>query len=243
MQYTSTDSGSPVNWGSDITALADALLEQLAAAGRSGNDPMKKICVVVNSPATERWLKQYFLLDRRTSQLLFNLEFVKLPEFVNDWLWAVVEGRAPRERRATRHPYSKDVMTWRIYRLLGQMRSGEGFDELLDYIAGDVRRRSALAEKLAILYDDYLNCRLNPDNIHFGCCADGKRIMLPGATSRNGRSRCTKSWSGKTRTLMPRNTSSRSGKIRTGPAGRTPAASRNIWRCTYSTSRSSPNRH
>ena len=152
-----------VFWSSDIASLADRLLEELAQSNAEAQDPFRKNCIVINSPATEKWLKEYFLLHKKTPQVLFNLDFAELPEFINDWLWAVVRQKPPRERRADRHPFSKSILTWRIYRILEQSQPGEGLDELLDYVGENpenrARRRSALAEKLATLYDDYLNSR------------------------------------------------------------------------------------
>ena len=162
MQDDPIHPGYQVSWSSDLTKLADALLEQL---DQTGDDPFGKHCIVVNSDATEKWLKQYFLLDRKTTRLLCDLEFAMLPEFVNDWLWATVEKRPPRERRAARHPYSRDVLTWRIYRILEGAKRGDGLDELLAYVGDDpntaAAKRGELAEKLAVLYDDYLNCRFD----------------------------------------------------------------------------------
>ena len=158
--YIQVGNDLPVNWGSDLTALADSLLKDLT---NTVCDPFKKHCIVVNSSATEKWLKQYFLLDRKISQVLLNIDFVKLPELVNDWLFAVTEGKSPQQRRANQHPYSKSVMTWRIYRILEQAQPDGAFAELLNYINngnGNIaKRRGALAEKLAKLYDDYLNYR------------------------------------------------------------------------------------
>ncbi|MBO4619613.1 MAG: exodeoxyribonuclease V subunit gamma [Victivallales bacterium] len=153
-----------VKWSSDLTVLAEDLWKCWQAVNNQAkDDPFKKIAVVINDTATGKWLKEYLLLERKIPQIMMNLEFVMLPEFVNDWLWSVC-GKSLQERQASQHPYSKNVLSWRIYRLLEQASPDGELSELLKYVnAGDTRnapeRRYALSARLASLYDDYLNSR------------------------------------------------------------------------------------
>ena len=150
-------------WNNRLELLADKMLDIWEKEKRANRNPFSKICIVVNDSATENWLKQYYLLVRKTPQILMNLAFVKLPEFVNDWLEAQTRAIAPSARNASLHPYSKDVLTWRIYRILSQEQSNGPLSNLLEYVGTDpknaARRRHSLAEQLAKLYDGYLNSR------------------------------------------------------------------------------------
>ncbi|MBO4513448.1 MAG: exodeoxyribonuclease V subunit gamma [Victivallales bacterium] len=152
-----------VNWSPRLETLADGLLEQWAELSRREASPFGKICIVVNDKASENWLKQYALLVKKMPQVMMNVDFVMLSEFINDWLEAQVHGVAPRERKASMHPYSQEVLTWRIYRILSNAKEGSELDTLLAYLKKDekniAKRRYALSARLARLYDDYLNSR------------------------------------------------------------------------------------
>ncbi|MBR6471887.1 MAG: exodeoxyribonuclease V subunit gamma, partial [Victivallales bacterium] len=104
-----------------------------------------------------------FLLEKKIPQIMMDLEFVRLPEFVNDWLGATVRLESPRERHANQHPYSKSILTWRIYRLLEKAAPDGELQALLNYVNGATEKRAtkrySLSAKLACLYDDYLNSR------------------------------------------------------------------------------------
>ena len=153
-----------VKWSSDLKALADDLRDRWRkVCTASGEDPFAKIAVVVNDAATAKWLQQHLLVENPTPQVMLDLDFVMLPEFVNDWLWAV-RGKSPRERQASQHPYSRNVLVWRIYRILEQASPEGELADLLKYVntgGGEnaPERRYALASRLAALYDDYLNSR------------------------------------------------------------------------------------
>jgi len=152
-----------IKWDARLEILADAMLSEWIETSRSSHAPFGKVCVVVNDSATESWLKHYFLLVKQVPQVLLNLEFVRLQQFVNDWLQAQVHGIAPRERQPGLHPYSQEVMSWRIYQVLVQTETSGDFPELKEYVgdneAKKAQRRFALAEQLSQLYDDYLNSR------------------------------------------------------------------------------------
>ena len=150
-----------VHWSSRLECLADKLLESLQNEWKKHPDPFDKFCIVVNDSATANWLKEHFLLDCQMRGVIMNLEFVNLQEFVSDWLWAAIHKKAPRERERTLHPYSKEVLTWRIYDILGKAAPEGELKELLAYVRDDLRRRYSLAVQLAKLYDDYLNSRFS----------------------------------------------------------------------------------
>ena len=152
-----------LNWGIRLEALADALIDQWIELSQKEAKPFGKVCIVVSDKASENWLKQYMLMDRKLSRIMMNVEFAMLPQFINDWLSAQVKGVSPRERCAVLHPYSKEVLAWRIYRILSIAQEGGELDKLLVYLNRDrknlARRRYALSARLARLYDDYLNSR------------------------------------------------------------------------------------
>ena len=152
-----------VNWSPDLKALADDLLNKWRDVRKNATDPFAKICIVINDDFTMKWLKQYFLLEHKIPQIMMDLEFVRLPEFVNDWLFAMIHKKTPRERQANQHPYSKNVLTWRIYRVLENAAPEGELKELLNYVnrgnGKHAEKRYALSMKLASLYDDYLDSR------------------------------------------------------------------------------------
>ena len=75
-----------VKWSSDLAALADDLHRCWQEVNQAScDDPFAKIAVVVNDNATAKWLRQYLLQERRIPQVMMDLEFVKLPEFVNEF--------------------------------------------------------------------------------------------------------------------------------------------------------------
>ncbi|MBQ7650830.1 MAG: exodeoxyribonuclease V subunit gamma, partial [Victivallales bacterium] len=149
-----------VNWSPDIKALADTLLRKWKRVRSKEADPFAKTCIVVNDAFTEKWLKDYYLLERRIPQIMMDLEFVRLPEFVNDWLFATIHQKTPRGRSANQHPYSKNVMAWRIYNILKNADPDGEFKELLNYVDKNkgkcAEKRYALSVMLANLYDSYL---------------------------------------------------------------------------------------
>ncbi len=154
-----------VKWSSKLENLADELLKRLQMPDGSA-DPFRKICIVVHDSVTENWLKQYWLLDRKISRILIHVEFVRLPEFINDFLAAAVRGTDPRSRHAAEHPYSPEILIWRIYRkILAVSESDDDLKELREYAVkdGDPQpdplKSYVLSKKLAELYDDYLNSR------------------------------------------------------------------------------------
>ena len=153
-----------VQWSDRLELLADGMLRVWERERCAARNPFAKFCIVVNDSSTENWLKQYYLLVRKVPQVLMNLDFVKLPEFVNDWLEAQTRAVTPSERNAALHPYSKEVLVWRIYHILSQNQEPTSLQKLYEYVGTSpnnaAKRQYALAEQLAILYDNYLNSRL-----------------------------------------------------------------------------------
>ncbi len=152
-----------IKWSASLESLADGLLRAWEDAASSAHEPFGKTCIVVNNIATANWLKQYYLVDRKIRRVMLGLDFVALPEFANDWLAAQVHGIAPRERKASLHPYSKEVMAWRIYRRLDKAEEGDGLEILRSYVGTEPqaagRRRWALSGKIARMLDEYQDSR------------------------------------------------------------------------------------
>jgi hypothetical protein len=73
--------------------------------------------------ATRNWLQDYFLCRRteRQRKVLANIDFTPLPEFVNDWLAAQTHTN-DQPRKAANHPYSRNVLAWRINAILAGER-------------------------------------------------------------------------------------------------------------------------
>lgn len=153
-----------VYWSNRLEELADRMFEQWEA-GRGG-DPFAKTCVVTGDMATKNWLQRHFLLERALGQrrVLANIDFVLLPEFVNNWLAAMTHGAAVGERRTVEHPYAPGVLAWRINAILKDHADDPELAVLQQYISGKApevadRRRYDLSTRLAKLYDDYLGYR------------------------------------------------------------------------------------
>ncbi len=151
-----------VQWSDRLENLAE---QMFASAGRPEN-PFALECVVVGSPVVEGWLKQYYLYDyaRRSprQRVLANWEFQPLHPFVNDWVAKAGGGIEIGRRNPAQHPYSKGVLAWRIWNelLREEIRA---YCILREYIGDDLkaagRKRWGLANKLAQMFDDYLNYR------------------------------------------------------------------------------------
>lgn len=149
-----------VYWSDRIEALAERLF---ALRGKSG-DPFARTCVVVGDPASRDYLQSFFIAGKAADGrgVLANVDFIPIAEFVNDWLAAQC-GRTRGMRRASEHPYARDVMAWRIFALLERNSGDPAFSELTSYVDADdgsrARRRFALSCRIAALFDDYLASR------------------------------------------------------------------------------------
>lgn len=152
-----------VNWSDRLESLADGLFASWDEA--TGGDPFARMCIVVSDMATRNWLQNYFLLQRRVGRrfVLANIDFVPVSEFVNDWLAAVVHGVRAEDRQPSEHPYSRNVMTWRIDAILRKSINDPRLGPLKDYVGTDKRtiaeRRFSLSSRIAQLFDEYLASR------------------------------------------------------------------------------------
>lgn len=153
-------------WAQRVEDLAEGLYGEMERS-LEGN-PFARAAVVVSNAARGEWLKEYHLFSRagRGRRILAGMDVRELHPFVGDWLYAALEGKAPGMRRPSSHPYSMEVLRWRIDRLLGELEEsgelGRGYPALEGYLgmggtggAAAEGRRSALAAKLAAMYGDY----------------------------------------------------------------------------------------
>ena len=144
-------------WSHRLEDLAERLYEDVAAS--RGDDPFARACVVVGHSLRGDWLREFRLFERPDAArpVLANLDVVPLHPFVGDWLYAAVERKDPTSRRPSSHPYSKDVLQWRIDAILE--READAFPELERYLrdvpAEVPARRFALAGKIAETFGDY----------------------------------------------------------------------------------------
>ena len=134
----------------------DRLADRLAAVVRPPlASPFTPETVVVQSLGMARWLKQE--LARRLG-VCAHLEF-PFPRAFADRLF-----RELLPDRLDETSFSREVLQWRLFRLLGELPAGEVFASPRRYLAeGDARKRLQLAARLANLFDQYLVFR--PDFI------------------------------------------------------------------------------
>ena len=152
-----------VFWSDRLEVLAEKLFKGWEDA--PAHDPFARVCVVTGDMATRNWLQSYFLLHRRPGRrrILANIDFTPLPEFVNDWLAATC-GKDGARRDPSKHPYAKNVLSWRIDAILKDQARNPDLAVPLAYVrrakesVAD-RRRFELATRLAELFDDYLGAR------------------------------------------------------------------------------------
>lgn len=144
-----------VFWSDRIEDLANRLMRDLAAIPRS--DPFKKEVVLTSTPTMGAWLRHYALLDRRCS--FTNIESTLLFTLVNDWLHRLDPNRAGEVREPRFHPYSKQCLQWRIFRIVRRLTatSDSVFTPLRDYVGDDSppERIFELASEIADLFGDY----------------------------------------------------------------------------------------
>ena len=153
-----------IYWSDRLEELADRLFA--AWEETPVRDPFARTCVVVGDLSTRNWLQRYFLLHRKPGarRILANVDFTPLAEFVNDWLAAETHGKDGVHRRPAEHPYSKDVLAWRIDAILKVEAQNPDLAVPQAYVTransqvAD-RRRFELAARLAELFGDYLENR------------------------------------------------------------------------------------
>lgn len=150
-----------VRWGDRFDALADDMFCAWEKETRAG-DPLARRCVVTDGQLRAEWLRRHWLLNRRgpSCRVLANVDFVQLYPFVNDVLEAAL-GKDPSQRRPTAHPWSRELLTWRIDYVL--RKETARFPSLADYVGTNPKtqdgRRFALAAKLAESFDEYSTVR------------------------------------------------------------------------------------
>ena len=152
-----------VHWSDSLDTLAHAMF----ANASKKDDPFDTECTVVGSPVMAGWLKQFFLYDfpkgSDTQHVLACWDFKMLHPFVNDWLAKAHTGTEIGNRNPAQHPYSCDVLQWRIWIELSQHVELADYAALRAYIGEDPlamdRKRWGLAQRLAQLFDDYQNYR------------------------------------------------------------------------------------
>ena len=144
-------------WSHKLEDLANRLYEDVAA--QRGDNPFAQSCVVVGNQLRGDWLREYRLFDNRDARhpVLANLNIHTLHPFVGDWLYAALERVDPKSRQPSSHPYSKDVLQWRIDAILA--RDAAEFPTLDNYLGNDTdtlsARRFALAGRIAEIFDNY----------------------------------------------------------------------------------------
>lgn len=128
----------------------EALADQLAANDLGEAGPFQKEFIVVASTGLRKWLALK-LADKRG--ICANTEFPTPHTFIQLLLKAVLD-------KEEDPAFSKEAMTWRIYKIL---KAGEGIRELkipVDYITGKPDLATLqLAQRVADLFDQYLTYR------------------------------------------------------------------------------------
>ncbi len=174
-----------VYWSDCLEILAKGLFDEWGKE----QSAFERTCIVVRDMTTRDWLKSYYLLNLKRRQVLMNLDFVPLEEFVNNWLFAKTHDEPLNTRNPQSHPYAKPVLTWRIYCILAdEEKLTEELEPLKKYVGDDPknapRRRFELATQLAKLFDDYLNSRFvmlykweNGDNTELDGVPSWQRLL------------------------------------------------------------------
>lgn len=153
-----------IYWSDSLENLA----EKMFSLAEERKNPFETECTVVGSPVMAGWLKQYFLYDypksKKKQKVLAGWNFKMLHPFVNDWLAKACKGTPVGQRNPAQHPYSPGVLQWRIWNELLNPNVQE-YEVLCSYIGNDPRamdrKRWGLAGKLAQMFDDYQNYRVN----------------------------------------------------------------------------------
>ena len=128
-----------------LERLADSLTEVLEMPLAS---PLAPEVVAVQSIGVARWLA--LRLARRFG-VAANIQF----PFPSTLLWRLFRALLPDVPE--RSPFAADVLTWRTLGQLGHVLAQPGFEPLADYLqGGDDLRRYHLAERIALLFDEYL---------------------------------------------------------------------------------------
>ena len=167
-------------WSQHLEALAERLFRDLEVC--RGEDPLARSAVVVSHALRGQWLKEWHLFSREGAgrEILAGIDVLPLHPFTGDWLHAALEGQDPKSRRPSSHPYSMEVLRWRIDGVMAgaaagtadaearskkeEVRSGGGdgwvgAGGVWAFFEGGAERRSAVAGKLAEMFSDYQSHR------------------------------------------------------------------------------------
>jgi len=110
--------------------------------------------IIVQNPGMQHWLNLAIAQERGISM---NMGYALPSQF----LWKLIRTLAGDENVLDQSPYSREVLTWRIYGLLGSeiITNDDDFSQANQYWQGDHSaelKRYQLAVQLADLYEQYL---------------------------------------------------------------------------------------
>ena len=145
-----------VHWSSSVEALAEEFFARRER--EKWCSPFQKKLVLVDDTASAKWLTRFFLQRKNPPRRVFaNFSFIPVAQFINDWLFGSTN------RKASAHPYSKEVLEWRIFFILEEAIAkphlARDLEELVKYTQGDEILARNLSSRLARLYDEYVTSR------------------------------------------------------------------------------------
>ncbi|MDC0663373.1 exodeoxyribonuclease V subunit gamma [Marinobacter sp. SS21] len=120
--------------------------------------PLEEEVFLVHSNGIAQWLKLALARDEDDpDQPGLGIAAAMRFSLPSRFLWQVYRAVLGTEAVATRSPYDKDEMTWRLYRMLPELNGDPLFAPLSRFMAGAEaeRRRYQLAERIADLFDQY----------------------------------------------------------------------------------------
>ena len=120
--------------------------------------PLEDEVFLVHSNGIAQWLKLALARDPDDPELA-GLGIAAAMNFSlpSRFLWQIYRAVLGAEAVATQSPFDKDQLTWRLFRLLPELKGRPDFAPLERFLAGaeQDRRRYQLAERLADLFDQY----------------------------------------------------------------------------------------
>jgi exodeoxyribonuclease V gamma subunit len=128
----------------------EILAEKLAEVVRRPLDSvLEPEIIVVQSQGMARWLQ---LELARTNGICANCRFPFPNAFSLEMFQTVLEGEQ------TDPAYERDVLVWRLLKLLQENRNAPGFESVNRYLGSgtDPRKAYQLAQKIACLFDQYI---------------------------------------------------------------------------------------
>lgn len=156
--------------------------------------------LVVQNAGMQHWLNMSIAKEREISM---NIDYALPAQF----LWKLLKSLASEEKAPEQSPYSREVLTWRIYHLLSHQHvtSDDDFEPVNHYWAienvpeqADFKRYQ-LSQKLADLYEQYLIFR--PEWIDAWCQGNFSLTGLNNITddnlTNNSANKTSTIWQGK----------------------------------------------